>query len=405
MKGALVVEGGPLGSGTFGQVVKGTYYDLPCAVKCKDALGPAEQDNEISVLRHLAAAGGALNNVVTLLAWYVRQDMLRLVFPLYDMDLHKWIIIKHEAASGAKTVRAIAEDLCVAVAFIHSQRILHRDLKPANVLLTKSDAQATRRPVLADFGSARYMATSVARVQDMAASGARCEVMTCRVATPGYVSPEALLPPQLYSYPSDVWALGIILLEVEHGKRMCCVTQSAPYYEQLLAAWRLRRAGELSGRSSDFINRAEKTLLRVFCVAKLQTRLNVWTTCEYGPMFRLLTTKCVEFDPCERGRASNLLVVFSRRPGQPVAPGEPGAARGGAEPYNVGLTAGQHSSFDTLRAQSTVSNYIYFFSTNSFRQSRNHDTGQSHSNQFLGSPKPSLWKPFQTIRAEPAPAQ
>ena len=129
---------------------------------------------------------------------------------MYDMDLHKWIIEKHEAASGAKTVRAIAEDFCVAVAFTHSQRIFHRGLKPANVLLTKSDAQATRRPVLADFGSARYMATSVARVQDMAASGARCEVMTCRVATPGYVSPEALLPPHLYSYPSDVWALGII---------------------------------------------------------------------------------------------------------------------------------------------------------------------------------------------------
>ena len=118
-----MVEGGTLGSGTFGQVVKGTYYDLPCAVRGKDAIGPAEQDNEISVLKHLAAGGGALNSVVTLLAWYVRPDRLRLVLPLYDMDLLKLIIEKHEAASGAKTVRAIAEDWCVAVAFIHPQRI------------------------------------------------------------------------------------------------------------------------------------------------------------------------------------------------------------------------------------------------------------------------------------------
>ena len=152
-----------------------------------------------------------------------------------------------------------------------------------------------------------------------------------------------------------------MLLEVEHGTRMYCVTQSAPYYEQLLAAWRLRRAGELSGRSSDFINRAEKTLLRVFCVAKLQTRLNVWTTCEYGPMFRLLTTTCVKFDPCERGRASNLLVVFFATPGAASGAGRPVAARGGAEPYNVGLTAGQYFAFDTLTAQSTVSKYIYLF--------------------------------------------
>ena len=320
-KVALVVEGVSLGSGTFGQVVKGTYHGSPCAVKYKHAGGPARQDNEISILKHLSAGGGALNKVVTLLAWDVHSDMLRLVFPLYDMNLREWIVEQHEAASGAESVRAIAEDLCVAVAYVHSQRILHRDLKPANVLLTKPDAQAARRPVLADFGSARIMAAPVARAQEMAASGARGYAMTRRVATPGYVSPEALLPPHFYSYPSDVWALGIVLLEVEHGKQMCCVAQRAPDYVQLLAAWRLRQAGDLSRSSPNFINRAEKMLLQRYYAAKLQKRLNVWTTCEYGPMFRLLTTKCVEFDPCQRARASDLLVGCSRRRRQPVAPG------------------------------------------------------------------------------------
>ena len=77
-------------------------------------------------------------------------------------------------------------------------------------------------------------------------------------------------------------------------------------------------------------------------------------------MFRLLTTTCVKFDPCERGRASNLLVGFSRRPGQPVAPGGPGAARGGAEPYNVGLTAGQH--FFIRYIESAIHSFkIYLF--------------------------------------------
>ena len=42
-------------------------------------------------------------------------------------------------------------------------------------------------------------------------------------------------------------------------------------------------------------------------------------------MFRLWATKFVKFDPRERGRAFNLLVGFSRRPGQPVAPGGPAA--------------------------------------------------------------------------------
>lgn len=88
-----------------------------------------------------------------------------------------------------------------ALAACHEAGILHRDLKPENLFLRQGGEL-----VLGDFGVARGE-----RLQDLTATGVL-------YGTPSYMAPELLLgePP---SPASDLYALGISLLEVAQGAR------------------------------------------------------------------------------------------------------------------------------------------------------------------------------------------
>ena len=99
--------------------------------------------------------------------------------------------LKLHGPMAAESVRALATQLCGALAAIHSQGILHRDLKPANVLL---DGQGRAR--VTDFGIA----------VDDRRDGAWAE------GTPAYLAPE-LRAGQAPAEASDLYALGLVLRE------------------------------------------------------------------------------------------------------------------------------------------------------------------------------------------------
>ena len=86
-----------------------------------------------------------------------------------------------------------------ALAYLHSRQVVHRGVKPANILLEGEDC------VLADIGipwtldSTRLTATGLS------------------VGTVGYLAPEQLLGAQA-GPPTDVYALGLVLLECLTGK-------------------------------------------------------------------------------------------------------------------------------------------------------------------------------------------
>ena len=101
-----------------------------------------------------------------------------------------------------REVAAIGAGLATALAHVHSRGIVHRDVKPANVLLT-----ADGRPKLADFG--------VARVAD---EGTVLTNPGHTVGTAAYLAPEQVRSLSVTG-ASDVYALGLVLLEAITGRR------------------------------------------------------------------------------------------------------------------------------------------------------------------------------------------
>ncbi|GAA0938081.1 serine/threonine-protein kinase [Pseudonocardia zijingensis] len=102
-------------------------------------------------------------------------------------------------APGA--VRRLGAQLADALAYVHATGIVHRDVKPANVLLGDGG-----RPRLADFGIARAMEATAATADG------------CVVGTAAYLAPEQVRG-ETVAPATDVYALGLVLLEALTGRR------------------------------------------------------------------------------------------------------------------------------------------------------------------------------------------
>lgn len=130
----------------------------------------------------------------------------------------------------------IGRQLAEAVAAVHAAEVVHRDIKPANILLVERAvavredpaAALTTGPVvkLADFGIARF------------AHGARLTMTGTTLGTATYLSPEQAAGGEV-GPPTDVYALGLVLLECLTGEKAFTGTVAE------VAAARLVRSPEI----------------------------------------------------------------------------------------------------------------------------------------------------------------
>jgi len=156
----------------------------------------------------------------------VRQRIIKELQILHDCGSCPHIVTFHEACwwdgavcivleymdSGAldsiyrKTgplIEAVVANVAFHVAsgldFLHKKHLIHRDTKPSNILTHTSG------PVkIADFGVSGELANSLAETASW-----------CGTAT--YMSPERIQG-DAYSYDSDVWALGLSVMECALGR-------------------------------------------------------------------------------------------------------------------------------------------------------------------------------------------
>ncbi len=124
--------------------------------------------------------------------------------PFLVMELVEGVTLSQRIADGPlppDEVAVIGAQLADALAYAHDRGVIHRDVKPGNVLLGAGGVK------LADFGIARLVGDTVRHTKTGQAIG-----------TAAYISPEQVLGHDV-TPAADVYALGLVLLEVLTGER------------------------------------------------------------------------------------------------------------------------------------------------------------------------------------------
>ncbi|XP_047337669.1 probable receptor-like protein kinase At1g80640 [Impatiens glandulifera] len=208
-----------LGVGGFGCVYKADLgNNLLVAVKKLDSTGSPdairEFETEVSLLSKMHHP-----NIISLLGYSIKGETRLIVYELMqngslDTQLHGQS--RGSALSWNHRLK-IALDIARGLEYLHehcSPSVIHRDLKSSNILL---DANFNAK--LSDFGLALTDGTQ----NHVKLSG-----------TLGYVAPEYLLDGKLTD-KSDVYAFGVVLLELLLGKK--AVEKVAPSQCQSIVTW------------------------------------------------------------------------------------------------------------------------------------------------------------------------
>ena len=116
-------------------------------------------------------------------------------------DLFDWLL-KHGRFSERQAVQMMSK-IVHALQYLHYNRVVHRDVKLENILLCRRSYDSTL--MLGDFGLAYQFPVEVE------------PVLRGPCGTLEYQSPEAISG-HLYSYPVDVWAVGVIVYTLLTGR-------------------------------------------------------------------------------------------------------------------------------------------------------------------------------------------
>lgn len=191
---------GLIGQGGMSDVHRATDTRLnrPVAVKIFGAADDPSADQrfeqEAQVMANLRHPG-----LVAVHDFAVEADRAYLVMELVDGPTLKDVIASEDLPP--EDIRRIGAEVAQTLAYVHSQGVTHRDVKPSNILID-SDGRAR----LADFGIAALLGAD-----GHTAAG---EI----IGTPAYLSPEQVQGRPV-GPPTDVYALGLVLLEAWTGRQ------------------------------------------------------------------------------------------------------------------------------------------------------------------------------------------
>jgi serine/threonine protein kinase len=122
----------------------------------------------------------------------------------YISDMSLSDVIKTTGSFTGKNWWNLAHNLLMALAAIHNAEVIHRDIKPGNIMISKGT------PRLIDFGLAKPIAEGVQKYHSTKFD----QIM----GTPQYMSPEQWKKSKDVDGKTDVWAIGITLIDAAGGK-------------------------------------------------------------------------------------------------------------------------------------------------------------------------------------------
>ena len=209
-----------LGSGSFGEVWKGTRSGSPCAVKMlhgvrlflslQGNIGGEKRKRFESECKFL----GRLEhpNIVQYLQRYIHPETgtTMLAMELMDENLSTFLERQRETSGNRLSdcvQMKICSDVAQALSYLHANRVVHRDLSGNNILLLDSTMGVSCRIICAkvsDFGISRLIDNE--RFDKT--------LSTLAPGTKGYMPPESWISNSKYNEKFDIFSFGVLVVQI-----------------------------------------------------------------------------------------------------------------------------------------------------------------------------------------------
>ncbi|XP_043113525.1 dual specificity protein kinase CLK2b [Puntigrus tetrazona] len=211
---------GTLGEGTFGKVVecidhhRGGFHIALKIIKNVEKYKEAAR-LEINVLEKINQKDPENRNLcVQMLDWFDYHGHMCISFELLALSTFDFMKENHYLPYSISQVRHMAYQICLAVKFLHDNRLTHTDLKPENILFVNSDYTVTFNQE--KKRDERCVLNTAVRVVDFGSATFDHEHHSTIVSTRHYRAPEVILELG-WTQSCDVWSIGCILFEYYCG--------------------------------------------------------------------------------------------------------------------------------------------------------------------------------------------
>lgn len=193
---------GQIGRGKFGEVRQCVDRVTGEVLACKvveglDDVSAQKMEAEVEAMCHLVGHG----NVVALREAFWENDKAFIVMELCQAGDLFDVIASSDGGLDEASAKGLFRQISCAVQQCHRNGFLHRDIKPENIFLANATSPgSSKRHVtakLGDFGLAQRISET---------GGFTCG----RAGSNPYSAPEVEQGLE-YSYPADVWSLGVLL--------------------------------------------------------------------------------------------------------------------------------------------------------------------------------------------------
>lgn len=194
-----------LGSGGFGRVFEceNLTTKKKMAMKIIPKTKAIDGEREVTMLREIRKLDLRKNNLIEFTDSFTYNEDICIVFEKLDLSLFHLMEARGFKPLDFSEIRAITEQMLVALAALKSINVVHTDIKPDNILLVNHQLEPFRVKLI-DFG----LATPVTKLK-------RGTVVQVRA----YRAPEVILGFQM-SEAIDIWALACVMAALYLGREL-----------------------------------------------------------------------------------------------------------------------------------------------------------------------------------------